>query len=918
MNPLNKHLLALSLAAVCACGQQLVQFPNATIPSVVSTDPGNAATGVAITRTVNATFSEAMDPATLNGTTFTLKQGATSVSGAVSYTGLVATFTPSANLTANTFTASIDGAKSAAGVAMAAPFTWSFTTSVVAPPPPTVVSTDPGSGSTGIIIGTSVNATFSRAMDPLTITATTFTLAQGATNVPGAVTYAVNTATFKPTAALAANLVYTATITAGAKDLSGLAMAAPFTWSFTTATATAAPTVVSTDPGSSSTGVLTTKQLSATFSRPMDPLTLTATTFTLAQGATNVPGAVAYSGSTATFTPTATLATNALYTATITVGAKDPAGIALAANYVWTFTTAAGASAPTVTSTDPGNNSLGVPVGKHPSAIFSRAMDPLTIVAATFTLKAGAVAVPGAVTYSGTTATFTPASALATNTLYTATITTGAKDPAAIALAADYVWTFNTGIAPNLITEGPADGATLVPLNTASTATFNEPMDPLTFAPTSTFSVKEFVSGNFVSGSSTYSGNTATFKPSVNLLPNTKYQSTVTTAAKDLAGNALVAGTLPNPWTWTTGPAADLQAPTITLTSPQDAATGVQANATVSATFSKAMDVQTMTTNNFTVKDSLNASVAGNVAYDVQNKVITFTPAAPLKQDTVFTATVTNGAKDLSGNALVVPAVNGLPKPNPWSFRTLAAPVPLAVNLRGAASYGLASRAGLTSTGVTVVNGDVALYPLAGCTDSTGNAGASQTCLVRVYTSPTGLTVNGFIYWAGDPFDNGGTANSVTNDLNVAWVEGTNKVDTLGPVAGDQLAGKVFLPGVYHNANLGLSANGIATMDAQGDANAVFFFKVDSDFVDSGTLLLPTKIVLVNQAKARNVWFITGRDLTIGSGTSWFGNILAGRTVTVNDGSTVLGRVLGGAGGAGAVTLTGAASPSITTITVPQ
>ena len=180
------------------------------------------------------------------------------------------------------------------------------------------------------------------------------------------------------------------------------------------------------------------------------------------------------------------------------------------------------------------------------------------------------------------------------------------------------------------------------------------------------------------------------------------------------------------------------------------------------------------------------------------------------------------------------------------------------------------------------------------------------------------MTVNGFIYWAGDPFDNGQTANTVTNDLNAAWTEGTSKVDTQGPVAGDQLAGKIFLPGVYHNANLGLSANGIATMDALGDDNAVFFFKVDSDFVDSGTLLLPTRIVLVNQAQARNVWFITGRDLTIGSGTSWFGNILAGRTVTVNNGSTVLGRVLGGAAGAGAVTLTGAASPSITTITVPQ
>ena len=59
-------------------------------------------------------------------------------------------------------------------------------------------------------------------------------------------------------------------------------------------------------------------------------------------------------------------------------------------------------------------------------------------------------------------------------------------------------------------------------------------------------------------------------------------------------------------------------------------------------------------------------------------------------------------------------------------------------------------------------------------------------------------------------------------------------------------------------------------------------------------------------------------DLTVGSGTTWNGNILANRTATVLDGSTVNGRVLGGASGAGAITLTGAASPSVTTITVPQ
>ena len=251
------------------------------------------------------------------------------------------------------------------------------------------------------------------------------------------------------------------------------------------------------------------------------------------------------------------------------------------------------------------------------------------------------------------------------------------------------------------------------------------------------------------------------------------------------------------------------------------------------------------------------------------------------------------------------------------------ATVPLAINLGSAATFGIASRAGLTSTGVAVVNGDVALTPLATCTDSTGNAGASEPCLTKIHTSPKGLTVNGSIYFAGDPFDAGATALSATNALTTAWTQGMNKIDTFAVgFLGGQLAGKTMVAGVYDEANLGLSAGGTATFDGQGDPNAIFIIKIGTiggtgDFTDSGTLLLPTQIMLINGAQARNIWFVVGRDITIGSGTIWNGNILAGRTTTVNNGSSVMGRVLAGANGAGAFTIVGAASPSLTTITVP-
>ena len=100
---------------------------------------------------------------------------------------------------------------------------------------PTVSSTNPGDTTTGVAINRTLAATFSEAMDPASCTTTTFTLTQAATPVPGAVTCVGKTATLDPTSDLAASTPYTATITTGVKDLAGNALAAPFTWGFTTA-----------------------------------------------------------------------------------------------------------------------------------------------------------------------------------------------------------------------------------------------------------------------------------------------------------------------------------------------------------------------------------------------------------------------------------------------------------------------------------------------------------------------------------------------------------------------------------------------------------------------------------------------------------------------------------------------------------
>ena len=565
--------------------------------------------------------------------------------------------------------------------------------------------------------------------------------------------------------------------------------------------------------------------------------------------------------------------------------------------------------APTVTSTIPANAATAVAINTKVSALFSTAMDASTLTSTTFNVSQGSTPVAGTVVTVGATATFSPSANLAANTLFGATIKAGVKDAAGNALAADYTWSFTTGASadstpPTVTSTDPLNLATNVAITQKVNATFSKAMDPTTLTST-TYTVTQGTPPTAVAGAVTYNSATlvATFSPTANLTSGTKYTATVTTGAKDVAGNALAANYV---WTFNVGGVA----PQVVSTNPQNGGTNLCIPLMISATFDKLMDPLTIIPANFTLAGPGTTPVNGSVSYDGQNKVATFVPSSNLQGGTTYSAKVSTGVKDAGGNPLAADKI--------WTFTTSATPCTQPINLRGAASFGVASRAGLTSTGVTVVNGNVALYPTASCTDSTGNAGASQTCLVKTYSSPTGMTVNGSIYFAGDPFDNGGTANSVTNDLQIAWNEGKSRVDTQGPVAGDELSGKIFIAGVYHNANLGLAAGGMATIDAQNDANAVFIFKVDSSMTDSGTLLLPTQIKLINGAQAKNIYFVAGLDITIGSGTTWNGTVLAGRTATVNNGSTVNGRVLAGATGAGAITLTGAANPSKTTISVPQ
>ena len=330
------------------------------------------------------------------------------------------------------------------------------------------------------------------------------------------------------------------------------------------------PTVTSMTPTEDSAGNPTNGRLTATLSEAVVATDINGDNFRLTDGDIAIPGTVSYNAANhiAVFTPTGSLAQNQRYTATVITGIKDPSGNPLMTDFAWCFVTGEteDVTAPAVTSTSAAN----VSINQKISATFSEEMNASTLTPTNFTLTAvGIPAVSGTVRYHDRTAIFTPGSDLALNKMYTATITTGVKDLAGNAALVNVTWNFSTGAnedvtAPVVITS-PADAATGVAVDTVMTASFNEPMDPITIT-TANFRLSG-PDAIAVTGIVTYdvTNNTASFTranhlitpvdfhtvPVSRLEPGTTYTATLTTGARDMAGNELESNWV---WSFTTAP----------------------------------------------------------------------------------------------------------------------------------------------------------------------------------------------------------------------------------------------------------------------------------------------------------------------------------------------------------------------------
>ena len=305
------------------------------------------------------------------------------------------------------------------------------------------------------------------------------------------------------------------------------------------------------------------------------------------------------------------------------------------------------------------------------------------------------------------------------------------------------------------------------------------------------------------------------------------------------------------------------------------------------------MDEATIDTTTFRVTDN-GVAVAGTVSYDATSQVASFVPTsasgfAANKSFVVTLASGSIGVKDLAGNALASDRI--------WGFTTGSQPCATGVNLRTIASFGaFGGAAGVTNQGInTVVGGD--LGTTAECTLITGFHDA-----VNPYgETPLNIgAVNGSVYCA-PPAPGTATTMSIATqalaDAQTAYNDLAALPPGLDPGAG-QLGGLVLAPAVYTSAGGTFDiTTGDLTLDAQGDANAVWVFQ-SASALTVGLNATPRRVLLINGAQAKNVFWQVGSAARIEDGSAMVGTIIAPAGVTISTAgqtiqTTLTGRAIG-------------------------
>ncbi len=302
---------------------------------------------------------------------------------------------------------------------------------------------------------------------------------------------------------------------------------------------TTPPTIVSTSPVDGATGVAVAAALSVTFSELMD---VSSVTVSLSPEVDLGDANWSADGLTVSFQPSDELAFNETYT--VTVAGSDPAGNALNGSSSFSFTTAnpPDTTPPTVDSNSPADAATGVSSNTNLSISFSEPMDRASVEAA-FSV-APAVTCSFAWSADDTLITCIPSAELATSTAHAVTLAATATDKAGNALESAHSFSFSTAAAPDttpptVSSTSPTSGQQGAERRPNIVVTFSEPVDKASAqAAFSITSPSGFNSGVY---SWDAAGTMMTYRPDATFNHAQNVSWRVSTAAKDLAGNAMTA-----------------------------------------------------------------------------------------------------------------------------------------------------------------------------------------------------------------------------------------------------------------------------------------------------------------------------------------------------------------------------------------
>ena len=194
-----------------------------------------------------------------------------------------------------------------------------------------------------------------------------------------------------------------------------------------------------------------------------------------------------------------------------------------------------------------------------------------------------------------------------------------------------------------------------------------------------------------------------------------------------------------------------------------------------------------------------------------------------------------------------------------FSSTTAFAASPATVNLGNIVDFAVFG-ASINNTGSTTVTGDIGIYYnlIAG-------------------NSPTGITLTGTIH------DHDATAKAAKNSLLNAYTDANSRTTTkISP----QLGGQTLTTGAYAPTSGTFSLTGTLTLS--GSATDVFIFNSNSSFMTAANSL----ITFDGQAQACNVFWVTSGNVSIGSNSTFSGNVISKGEISVNTGAEINGRVL--------------------------